>query len=312
MPICALILAALLAQAGSPPPVGADAKAKATGLLKQGSALFEQGEYQFALDKFEEAYAVFPSPKLQFNIAQANASLGRPVEALNAYETFVARGADASPDALADAWRSIAELRAKLGQLKIDCSPAGASVAVDGKEVGLSPIREAIWTRPGAHQVTAQREHYAAAIEAVTTVAGKATTVTIRLRSSVAEPAPLAIASPQATSPVVELQAPSSRAGAPTTRTPYKTYFWAGVGTTGALVIGAIVAGVAANAKFSDLENSCGRTVEGCSDTQIDSVKTRAHLATALWGLAGAAAIGTGVVFYLDSQDRGAAVAWNF
>jgi hypothetical protein len=70
----------------------------------------------------------------------------------------------------------------------------------------------------------------------------------------------------------------------------------AGAAATGALAAGAIVFTVSGNSLYNDLKGSCGNTPMGCAPGQIDSVKSRDHAATALWILAGAAAVATSVV----------------
>jgi tetratricopeptide (TPR) repeat protein len=87
---------------------------------------------------------------------------------------------------------------------------------------------------------------------------------------------------------------------------------WVGVGATGALVVGAITTGVLARSKYNDLKGDCGKTPQGCSSGDIDGVKTRALLTNVLWGLAGAAAIGTGVMFYMTPHEASAQLAWRF
>lgn len=87
---------------------------------------------------------------------------------------------------------------------------------------------------------------------------------------------------------------------------------WVGVGVTAALVGGAITTGALARSKYNDLKGSCGKTLEGCSSGDIDGVKSRALVTNVLWGLAGAAAVGTGVMFYLTPHEASAQLAWRF
>ena len=112
-----LILLAILAQA-SPPTGDPQAKAQAQALLGQGTKLYQQGDVADALEKFQAAYAAFPSPKLMFNIGQANRDLSRPVEALEAFEKFLAGAADAPPEMIADAHKSVSQLQEKLGRIR--------------------------------------------------------------------------------------------------------------------------------------------------------------------------------------------------
>jgi len=177
-----IVLLALLAQALTLTP-NPQAKAKAQGLLNEGARLYGGGDYAGALEKFNTAYAAYPSPKLMFNIGQANRDLGRPVEALQAFEKFLADESGALPETAAEARTFLAELREKLGRIRIDCQAADTEVSIDGKSVGRTPLPEPIWATPRRHQVTANHAHAAVAVENVDVSAGSLHTVTLRLHS---------------------------------------------------------------------------------------------------------------------------------
>jgi hypothetical protein len=187
-----LVLLALLAQAGSPSS-DPEVKARAQVILKQGAQLYQQGAFADAMEKFEQAYAIFPSPKLFFNIGQANRELGRQVEAVAAFEKFLAEAGDASPSLTSEAKRSVQELSPKIGKLLIDCPLSGAEVTVDGKPVGRTPITDLIRVMPGKHQVTATHPSAMPAIENVVVNAGTVETIVMRLRP-LSEPTPVAAA----------------------------------------------------------------------------------------------------------------------
>jgi hypothetical protein len=89
-------------------------------------------------------------------------------------------------------------------------------------------------------------------------------------------------------------------------------YFWSAATATALFTAGAIVTGLSASSKFSDLENSCGRTSAGCSPDQIDAVKSRATIANVLWILAGASGVVTGVTFFVRDREAGASIALRF
>ena len=118
MHVAALLLLGFLAQS-SDSTASAEAKAKAQSLLTEGSALYEKGDYADALDKFKQAFATYDSPKLLFNIGQANRDLGRPVEALEAFERFLIGALDAAPETIEDAKKLVvfvAFARKRLGR----------------------------------------------------------------------------------------------------------------------------------------------------------------------------------------------------
>ena len=188
------------------PDLAADCRSTGQGagaeLLGQGTKLYEQGDVAGALEKFDAAYAAYASPKLMFNIGQCNRDLSRPVEALEAFEKFLESAADSSPDMIADARKSVAQLQKKLGRIQVNCETAGAEVSVDGKSVGLAPLPDPMWATPGLHQVTAKHASAAPAFEDVDVTAGSVSTVTVRLAPVAV---PVAVSAPKA-APDFDLQ----------------------------------------------------------------------------------------------------------
>ena len=87
---------------------------------------------------------------------------------------------------------------------------------------------------------------------------------------------------------------------------------WAGIGATLALGAGAVVTGLGASQRYDELRGSCGQTVEGCAQSDIDQVKSRALTANLLWAAAGVSAVATGVVVYVNAREAGFAGAWSF
>jgi hypothetical protein len=295
-----LILLAILVQA-SPPTGDPQAKAQAQALLGQGTKLYQQGDVADALEKFQAAYAAFPSPKLMFNIGQANRDLSRPVEALEAFEKFLLGAADASPEMIADARKSVAQLQKKLGRIQVDCESAGAEVSVDGKSVGLAPLPDLIWVTPGRHQVTAKHASAAPAIEEADVTAGSVSTVTMRLH-----PVAVSVATPaHKATPDFDVQAASAPSGGSEGWWLGRKWTWVAAGSTVLLAVGAITAGLLMDSKFDSLRSSCGAgnpARPGCSQSDIDSVSSRRTTANVFWGLTAAAAVTTGVLFYFEGR----------
>ena len=300
MHVSPLLLLLWLSQT-TPAIADPQAKAQAQSLLSEGTKLYDQGDVAGALEKFQTAYAAFPSPKLMFNIGRANRDLGRPVQAMEAFEKFLAGAPDASPETIANANKSVAELRSMLGRIRIDCETTGAEVSVDGKSLGLTPLPDPIWATPGRHQVTAKHASAAPAIEDVDVMAGSVSTVTMRmlpLAIPVAAPAPKA-------APDFDLQAATRPSGASEGWWLGRKWTWVAAGSTVLLAAGAVTAGLLAQSKFDSLRSSCGvgnPASHGCSQSDIDSVTSRQTTANVFWGLAGAAAVTTGVLFYFEGR----------
>ena len=298
-----LVLLTVLAQA-SPLTADPQAKAQAQELLSQGSKLYHQGDLAGALEKFEAAYVAFPSPKLMFNIGQAKRDLGRPVEAIEAFQRFLAEATNASPETMAETRNSVAELRGRLGRIRIDCETAGAQIAVDGKSVGLAPLPDLIWATPSRHQVTAKHVSAAPAIEDVEVAVGSVSTVNLRLlplaASVAAAPAPAPTSAPN-----LGLQAAPRPSAVSEGWWLGRKWTWVAAGSTVLLAVGAISAGVLMQDKFDSLRSSCGAGNSlrpGCPQSDIDSVSSRQTIANVFWVLTAATAVTTGVLFYFECR----------
>ena len=71
------------------------------------------------------------------------------------------------------------------------------------------------------------------------------------------------------------------------------------------LAVGAVTAWPRDESKFDSLRSSCGAgnpARPGCTQSDIDSVSSRQTTANVFWGLAAAAAVTTGVLFYLEGN----------
>jgi hypothetical protein len=316
MNAASLILLALVAQA-TPSPASPDEKARAQVLLKEGAKLYEKGALAPALEKFNQAYAEYPSPKLLFNIGQASRDLGRLAEAMSAFERFLTEATDAPADMTTEAKKSVAELEGKLGKLRIQCAKPGAEVSVDGKLVGLAPIAELIWVMPGSHQVTARHPATAPAIEDVEVNASWVHTVVITLQplakpvTVVPAPLPPGVAEPVSPAePAVDVQADNKPAPTPPKAQEgvrgRRVWTWVAGGSAVVFAGTAVIFGVSMQSKFDSLNKSCGsasNSSTACTQSDIDSVLLRRNLANVSWGLAAAAAATAGVLFFVEGRS---------
>ncbi len=301
-----LLFLGLLAQS-SELDANAQAKAKAQSLLTEGSAFYEKGDYANALERFKAAFAAYDSPKLLFNIGQANRDLGRPVEALEAFEQFLIGDLDAAPETLAEAKGSVAELQNQLGRLRIDCQTENATISVDGKDVGLTPLPKLLWATPGRHQVTARHWGFTPAIEDVEVRVGNVQPVRITLREPVAQ-TPGSGAShsePPATQSEVVLKESKSADSSSRGRWLGRKWTWVAAGSAVVFSASAIAAGLSMQSKYDSLNKSCGSTSPnrlGCDESDIGAVTTRRNVANLLWALAGASAVTGGILFLVEGH----------
>jgi hypothetical protein len=135
----------------------ADSKAAAKAKLVEGADLLKRGEYQSALERFQRAYELVPSPKIQFNFGLAYKGLGRNAEAIEAFDKFLAEAKGATADSVAKAHKYRDELLATVGRLSVHADVEGASVVVDGRAYGTTPRADEILLDPGPHLLLMER-----------------------------------------------------------------------------------------------------------------------------------------------------------
>jgi hypothetical protein len=133
-----------------------DAKAQASQLLTQGNQLSGEGSYPEALEKYQAAYAIYPSPKLLLNIGTTQRNLGRNAEAAETYEAYL-RAPDREPGRVAEVERVIKEIDAVVGHVTVRATVVGSTVTIDGKDLGVAPFDRTLRVEPGAHKVVAEK-----------------------------------------------------------------------------------------------------------------------------------------------------------
>src|SRR5436305_1430821 len=120
---CALASALARAETANP------AKVQALAILQEGNAFLGQGRSTDALMKFTEAYRLFPSPKLHYNIGQAHSLIpGHEAQAYDSMSRFLTEAVDANPQLRAAAEAQRQKLRAKVGLVGVTADPPDADL----------------------------------------------------------------------------------------------------------------------------------------------------------------------------------------
>jgi tetratricopeptide (TPR) repeat protein len=145
-------LASFVAVAGSPEIASAqeasteavleERKAEAKAQFEKGATLYREQRYEEAVIAFLAADRLTPNPALSFNIARAYERLDDTSSALRWYRDYLRRAPDAGNagdvEAKVRSLDGVLVLRG-LQQVTILSSPPGASVTVDGRDVGVTP-----------------------------------------------------------------------------------------------------------------------------------------------------------------------------
>jgi PEGA domain len=198
-----------------------DDKIQAQALQVEGVRLMEKKQPRAALEKFKEAFALVPSPKILFNMGKVHLALGHDVEALTAFETFLDEAPYAPQGSRNEAQRQIETLRPKLAYVDVQAGDGDSLILVDGREVGHAPLARPLAVVPGRHEVHVERPGFVAGTRLVSPIAGQKVRVIVKL-----EPEPAAATatsrSARAAPDVARGAEPAARraASAATTRAP--------------------------------------------------------------------------------------------
>ena len=93
-------------------------KAQAEAVFAEGLKEHDAQHEEAALGKFEEAYKIYPSPNVLFNIGREEHLLGRWLEAIRNYRAALANEL-LNPNNVALAKTYIRELQTKLGRVEV-------------------------------------------------------------------------------------------------------------------------------------------------------------------------------------------------
>ncbi|MFO0728827.1 MAG: PEGA domain-containing protein [Myxococcota bacterium] len=213
--IALLCLAAPLPALAQDDEDNADAsRTQAGAFLKEGNALMDAKKYAEALQRFESAHHVFPSPKIFFSIAEAHDKLQAYARAAQYYQRFVDEADDAPEKLVARAKQRLAALEPYIGRISLSCEEDGVTVSIDGEEIGETPLRPQ-WAKAGPHKVSGKKAGFLPFETSVTVKVGEKKTVMLLVEPSEEAPAPTPepVASPEpepSPTPVAVVPPPSS------------------------------------------------------------------------------------------------------
>ena len=186
------------------PPVGSQAaRAIARPLAAEGARLYDAGQYADAIDRFQKADALYPTPQYRVYIARSCARLGRVTESARTYEKAIALPVPVDAPAsfgtaqstaaaeLQEVRRRVATLQVVLtGPLMGEVHVTIDGVAVDGAEL---PKKE---LDPGLHTIVAAAEGFDVLTRTIEVREGDAERVELTLQRAAPSTSPGAVIPP--------------------------------------------------------------------------------------------------------------------
>ena len=169
---------------------------------QQGLAHAQAGELEAAVVEFRAAYELKPHYSVLFNLGQAYALLGKPVEAIEALERYLADGGASVPERRRDSVETtLSKLRQQVGEVTLELTPPDAALQIDGHELDATSRTAPLKLSPGRHDWTAQADDHQPAHGSVFVNGGERSELRVAL-----EPLPKAI--PLSAAPVLSAGLP--------------------------------------------------------------------------------------------------------
>jgi tetratricopeptide (TPR) repeat protein len=127
---------------------------------RAGDAAMADGRIDDAIREYMAAYELSPQPALLYNLGRAYAALGRYPDALDYLERFD-RDANPQTRALVQGLpQLIAETRARVSALTLECNVDEAEVRLDKTILGKTPLAVGLRVNAGEHVVEVTKEGY--------------------------------------------------------------------------------------------------------------------------------------------------------
>ena len=140
-------------QAGSDPSINA-----ARARFQEGVDFYDKGQYENARAAFLQAYALRKHPAVLLNLAQSSLRANHTLDAARYFQQYLRDSTGLTAAQRADAEKSLAEARQKLGHIEVTALP-GAEISVDNERVGTAPLAEPIDVDPGSRRSAGRLRH---------------------------------------------------------------------------------------------------------------------------------------------------------
>jgi hypothetical protein len=270
------------APAASAPPSTPDAtpdkQSEARTRFKRALELYDDGDFDAALQELERAYALAPSFRLLYNIGLIFQQLKDYARALDAFERYLGEGgAEVPTESLDEVHRRIDRLKDRVAYLSVETGQAGVEISVDDVVVGRTPLPTPVRVNAGQRRISARLAGYPLDSRVIGLAGGERASVTFSFAVAVLPPA------------------------APPPRSHLVPYIaW---GATGAVTIAAVATGVLALNATGNYDTEVAKF--GIAPSDQSAAWEKAHgLAVTTDVLLGAAVLAAGVSVYLTLRHQ--------
>lgn len=264
----------------------------AKGHFLAGQAYYQQARYNEAIREFEEAYRLSAKPALLFNLAQAYERLGKLEKTVEYLQTYLAAPDIKDRPAVEERLKNL-QARLKQTGIQIITEVNDATVEVDGKIVGKTPLYQLIPVSSGSHEIKVMKRGHEPFSAYVSVLAGSTVQVLVKL-----PPMQGNAVQPLTTSKTEKAGAAEESSGGPETSSP-RRHLWTWIlgATSGAMLLTCGITGGLALSKANDANAPAVQDKD-----KADSAKSLALISDITLGLGIGAAIGATVLYFYEGK----------
>ena len=143
--------------------------------------LYDAGDARSALVHFQKAYDLSKNPRVLFNVGVCYKDLTQYARAIRVWERELAFSEKLDADDVAQIEFAIEAARRFVSSLTLQTNQPGATLSIDGTEVGTSPFVAAMPIDVGRRTLTLRKEGYAPQETTVDVVQGTPVSLTLNL-----------------------------------------------------------------------------------------------------------------------------------
>ena len=174
------------APAAAPAPLSASLTGMARAEYEAGKLLYQDGDFQNALIKFQRVYELSHDGRLLWNIAVCEKNLRRYTRVLTTLDRYlVEAGSVISAEDRQEAKDLAAAARPLVSALRITVTEPGAAIVIDDVSVGTSPLAAPVSLDLGTRRIHIQKAGYKSFDRRLEVAGGTELTITASLEKEV-------------------------------------------------------------------------------------------------------------------------------
>lgn len=157
-------------------------KKEAKRLFLEGVEKFSEENYPDALSAFQESYELNPNPNVLYNIGMCHRAIFDFASSIITLKTYLEeKGGSVDKKEKAEIEEIIENMEAIVPVIHVSVSEKGATIIIDAKEVGVSPLKFPVMLNKGEHVIEVKKEGFKSENKSVVLEGSERTTIEFML-----------------------------------------------------------------------------------------------------------------------------------